>query len=77
MASVGLDKNGSQFFITVSREPRLNRRYTIFGEVASGLDVVESISQVETDEDDKPLKPQTILKATVLSEEDAGISNSS
>ena len=65
MANAGPNTNGSQFFITTSRQPRLNMRYTIFGEVVSGLEAVEAISRVETDENDNPLKPQTILKATV------------
>ncbi|MBX7041371.1 MAG: peptidylprolyl isomerase [Ignavibacteria bacterium] len=44
MASSGKDTEGSQFFITHSRTPHLDGRYTIFGKVLNGMDVVSSIS---------------------------------
>lgn len=44
MANAGRDTNGSQFFITFGPVENLNGGYTIFGQVASGMDVAASIT---------------------------------
>ena len=43
MALSGKDTGGSQWFITLSPQPRLTGRYTVFGEVKQGLDVAERL----------------------------------
>jgi len=47
MANAGLDTNKSQFFITYSKQPHLEGKYTIFGRVIDGadstLDVMEKV----------------------------------
>ncbi|MGD8412975.1 MAG: HEAT repeat domain-containing protein [Candidatus Latescibacterota bacterium] len=45
IATDGKDTGGSQFFITLSPQPHLNGRYTIFGRVTKGMDVVWQIDQ--------------------------------
>ncbi|WP_141620431.1 peptidylprolyl isomerase [Myxococcus sp. AB036A] len=43
MALAGKDTGGSQFFFTHAPQPHLDGRYTAFGEVVSGMDVVDAL----------------------------------
>ena len=56
MASAGLDTEGTQWFITQSATPHLDGRYTIFGKVMEGMEVVHSIEVGDVIQDVRIMK---------------------
>lgn len=64
MANSGPDTNGSQFFI-VYREGGLEPKYTPFGTVVEGLDIVESIAERGATDDQAPRQEVVIEDVTL------------
>lgn len=63
--SSSYDSAGSQFFICQADCTYLDGYYAAFGEVIDGMDVVDDIAAVETDDDDKPVEDIVIESITV------------
>lgn len=82
MANPGFKANGSQFFITHKATPWLDGYdengnlkpcpnpnvycHTVFGEVVSGMEVVDSIANVKTDARDKPMTDVVMNKVEII-----------
>jgi cyclophilin family peptidyl-prolyl cis-trans isomerase len=58
------DSGGCQFFITSNAQPQWNGKYTVFGQVVQGLDVVAKIARTPTN-DEKPLTPIKLMSVTI------------
>jgi cyclophilin family peptidyl-prolyl cis-trans isomerase len=57
---------GSQFFICVADVPQLDRQYSIFGQVVSGMAVADSVAAAPRDASDNPHQPIRIRSAEVI-----------
>lgn len=55
-------------YTTIGGAPLLDGNYTVFGEVVSGMEVIDKIANMPTDRNDRPLKDVKILKVEVLNE---------
>ena len=56
---------GSQFFIVTSDSAFLDREYTVFGQVAEGMDIADKIVKVQKDGNDCPLDKVQMVKVTL------------
>ena len=52
-----------EVYKTIGGTPHLDGQYTFFGEVVSGLNVVDTIQQVTTDTNDRPVEDVRIIRA--------------
>jgi cyclophilin family peptidyl-prolyl cis-trans isomerase len=51
-----IPENKLKVYQTIGGTPHLDNAYTVFGEVIQGLEVIDKIAEVETDENDRPVK---------------------
>ncbi len=54
-SKISLTKEQIEAYTTVGGIPHLDRNYTVFGEVIEGMDLIDSIAGVKTDDFDRPL----------------------
>ena len=66
MANSGPNSGGSQFFINVADNNFLDSKHPAFGKVIEGMDVVDAILNVETDNSGKPVEGVTLIRATLI-----------
>jgi peptidyl-prolyl cis-trans isomerase B (cyclophilin B) len=59
------DSAGSQFFIMHQDAPHLDGQYAAFGQVISGMEVVDRIAKVSRSPQDRPHEEQTIVSVEV------------
>jgi cyclophilin family peptidyl-prolyl cis-trans isomerase len=59
------DSDGAQFFVCISPQPALDGKFSSFGRVNEGMDVVEKISQAAANPDGFAEKPVRILKVAI------------
>lgn len=52
-------------YTTIGGTPFLDGQYTVFGEIVSGLDVVEKIQNMPTDENDRPVEDVRIISVEI------------
>jgi len=63
MANAGPNTGSSQFFINLVNNNRLDPKHPVFGKVTEGIQVVDNIAKVDTDENDRPKQEVKIIKA--------------
>ncbi len=59
------NSGGAQFFICASDQPTLDGQYSAFGRVAEGIEVIDQISMIEADAEQKAIKPVKITSIKI------------
>jgi peptidyl-prolyl cis-trans isomerase-like 3 len=57
--------NGSQFFFTLGKQPTLDGKFTVFGKVIDGMDVLDTIEKVPIDAKNRPTELVAINSITI------------
>jgi peptidylprolyl isomerase len=70
MANSGPNTGGSQFFLNTVDNNFLDNKHPVFGRIVKGLEVVDEISKVATNEMDRPVEPVTIVSAVIVQPEE-------
>ena len=56
-----MSKERREIYKTIGGTPHLDTQYTVFGEVVKGIEIVDKISSVKTDKNDRPLEDVWII----------------
>jgi cyclophilin family peptidyl-prolyl cis-trans isomerase len=70
MGGSSANSNGGQFFISFGNYPALDGKYTIFGQVVSGLDILDRITLLDLTNDGSP-GPSDLIQSVSISESDS------
>jgi peptidylprolyl isomerase len=66
MANAGQNTGSSQFFINLVNNNFLDGKHPVFGDIVSGMDVVDKIAKVQTDSSDRPTTEVKIISASII-----------
>lgn len=69
MANSGANTGGSQFFLNTVDNNFLDNKHPVFGRIVKGLDIVDAISKVATNDMDRPLEAVMIESAEIVEPE--------
>ena len=66
MANSGPDTNKSQFYITYRSAKHLDNKHTVFGKLVGGMETLDAIERIGTDNKDAPVEEIKIEKVSVF-----------